>query len=631
MSYEQQPEQTIIHLMQQAVAETLDILAQIKNLGEKPKDYYIARTGATEPFAPQRVAFRFETTPELDMSTKKLISCHRVIKAPPVLYIPYCALQHRAIYNALQELVGETPLNSYASDNLHSFHAVFTHIDVIDDLDAYYKRVRFGIAPQYARTDPNTCTQLGFGPSAISLQGSLEGAPTTLLQVNSFGNLVYFGKDTPLWKVREKIRLSANCYTRLPQQILAMLPQEVLDTQFPHMASKEGNRGLIAYTQTPTAGMLDRQQVIKPGRYLHQHLPYLDDESIKQLTAICAGAAEYQILHTRDADKIAEVYMNGPSSCMSYDEDRFGLLVVDGKFFHPSRVYAHPDSKIELVYMVATDRIVARVLINKATKRYPRIYKADHFARAETLMADYLSNKGYQQDDSALEEQPLLRVSPDRYPNAIICPYIDNGNMGVCIKDDRLIIGGNYSANHASGCLEDYDIQNNYWTCDCCGDEIDGDYDDPTDTIDHNNVCPSCIDEYYTLAYDAAGGCEEYVRDEDTYECISSGRTLHFGNQSAYSSGYCELSDRYYNHREVAPLEECVTTDDGDYVLLDDLDRLDLFFYEDEARPIDDYAVLDGEVVHTNEIDADLHAETAAHGDYPMLSHYTTIAEEDAA
>lgn len=446
--------------------------------------------------------------------------------------------------------------------------------------------------------------------------------------------------DTPLWKVREAARMACNQYDPLPDEVLKVLPREVVENQFPHMAVKEGNAGMIAFTQSPTAGVLDRQQVMRPGRYIRQHCPNLTDQQVKELSAACLGALTAGFHHSTKAEDYARVYINGPSSCMSYgpDDDDWCRLMVGGKFFHPCSIYAHPENDLELVWLEVNKRIVARAVVNKATKQYPRAYGSDSVADSKERMERYLRSLGYTRDHEALAGQKVLKVHPDDYPGAIICPYIDCNNVGVSIRDNHMIIKpGGLQANHETGCLYDYDINSEPgWYCECCGNGFSDDDRWEYDQND-NRICEGCAYEVHTVCQ-VGGQTHRYVYVHGS-ETIHTDRTPGRGGgyvwMDGYSEhfGYVELSHDHYEY-EVADADYCVYCPDrGDYILRDDAGRLGYVIDGDDAYEVDTMAVLDGELVARSDIDDGIHERVyGATNDYhPDLPVYVTREQEEAA
>lgn len=442
---------------------------------------------------------------------------------------------------------------------------------------------------------------------------------------------VPFSPFTPLWKVREAARLQG-LYTPLPESLAEKLGVEVMDTYYPHLATKSSNAGMIAFTQSATAGMLDRQQVIKPGRFLRQHLPDASDEEIKQYAAECLGALSAGIHHSKDPKEFQRIYINGPSSCMAYDQNgkQFGRLKVDGEFFHPARVYAHPENNIEIVWVEVAGRIGARAVINTKKKQFPALYGSDSVSGASRRLRDYLEAKGYEHSDDALDDEKLLLVHTDQ--GAIVCPYIDSGNRGVHIESDCLVVGGSHEANHETGCLHDHDSEDADWYCDDCGDGQD-EYEVRYRTYCDETICESCRSNY-TEAYNAE--TEEYIWVPDYHDDLfveqtpgRRGRQIYMGDGHG---DYRLLTETHYAGAQVAHEDYVVPHEDGDYVLRSDLERFGLFFNNeiDEACEIDEYAVFDDDLVTRSEVPEDAVLCVAENdSDYPMLQVYRSVEEDD--
>ncbi|KII34875.1 hypothetical protein NL64_06330 [Pseudomonas fluorescens] len=463
----------------------------------------------------------------------------------------------------------------------------------------------------------------------------------------------YFRADRPLWQVREEARIRYSAYDQLPAPVLDALDPEKIQHLYPHLPTKPGNAGLIAYTQNATAGVMDRQAVMRAGRFIRQFAKEgTSDEAVKQLTAHAASHLGSQYKHSCEREDYKRVYISGPSSCMSYDETgkSFGKLMVNGEFVHPTEVYAHPENDLELVWMEVNENIVARTIVNKERMQYPRIYAKESVANALNRLQNYLEDLGYAQHDSALVDQKLLKISPDRYPHAILCPYIDSGNLGVYVRDDHLLTGGCENADHESGCLIDYNTsRSSDWCCECC----DTDYDDD-DGYEINDcgdrICQSCADNDHTRAYCTNQQEERYVHEDETvYELVSVNRgTLRYYSHIFFNSdfrdmghyGLVELDTSYYDSNCVALIDDCTRTEDGNWLLTNDLADHDLFFNHetDEACQINDYAVCvdaDGndELVEVSDIDEELFecAPTELDSTYPMLRVYTAIIQGEEA
>lgn len=629
MQHVPQAEQTLLTVLQQGVA---DAVVSIRELSDRLTEFGEV-VSLTMP-----VLHAHDAQP-VDMFSQwfSLMLNHTVPLSIPDRNRPLCRsdnytqrktaymrpviARHRAVINAISDLFDRLPID--ATNRSVEGLAALQRL-AIDDIDAHLNELGMVYGLRYTPGSLTEATHLpGLGVPIYQIDINFKPDPS----------FVNFDHRTPLWRVREQTRLLRGEYNPLPQEILDLLPAEVIESQYPHLASKPGNAGMIAYTQSPVAGQLDRQQVIKAGRYLRQHCPDLTDEQVKQATAVVTASFAAGIHHSRDEKEFERVYRKGPSSCMAYgpNDKGWGKLYVNGEFFHPARVYAHPENDIEIVWLEIGARIGARAVVNTRTKTYPSLYSSDSVAGAGPRLRAYLEGLGYSCDGDALEGQKIRRVSPDCNRNAIICPYIDSGNVGVEVYSDHLIIGGGYEADHATGCLESYNVDNYDWTCDVCD---DGYSDDNScyETNDHGCVCESCISRYYTHAYNPEHDCYTYV---DNSEPFYTDRTPHTHERSVWfgdgMGNYVHLSEEHYSD-EVADRDYCVMTDDDEYILERDAESLGYFDGNDgEWLRIAEYAVLDDELVKRSEVPDDAERlPLVTDSDYPELPVYQSAQEDES-
>lgn len=606
-------EQTLITVLQQAVGNAIEML---RNLADQCKKHVPDCVPVVTAMSPSHfdnpqcafeVKFNVHDSPfSTHNSYLPFITGDHYTHTKRV-FINNLVIRHTAVLNEL-ECLGATA-NSLAS---------FREREIADLSDYFadnHQTLYICALPESMSCSSAALPQLGCEPSAIRF----DSLPAPAMQ---------FTAHTPLWKVREKSR-NASARTPLPDEIQAALGQEVMDTYYPYLATKPGNVGLIAFTQSATAGMLDRQQIIKPGRFLRQHLPDASDEQIKQLAAACLGAMSAGVTHSKDSDDFERVYRQGPSSCMAYGPDgkQFHRLKVNGEFYHPARVYAHPENDIEIVWLEVAGRIGARAVVNTANKQYPALYGSDSVAGAHKRLLAYLEGLGYTHDDQALDGQKLRKVYTDN--GAIICPYIDSGNRGVYIEDDHLMVGGECEANHETGCLHDHDNNEPDWHCDCCGDG-QSDSDDRYNTIDDEYVCCDCANQHYSYVFVTDTGTHEYVSDNENFHTDLSPRNnkgkVYIGNGL---DEYQELDSRWY-HNAVCHDDYCIETADGDYILIDDMERHGYFNADDGyAELIEEYAIFDDELVKRGDVPGDaVLCPLDTDRSYPMLPVFQA-AEQD--
>lgn len=297
---------------------------------------------------------------------------------------------------------------------------------------------------------------------------------------------------------------------QLPLDVVQQLPIDVVMTHLPAMLRTRP--GYIRYLARPEHLSDNRWTIVKAGRFLRRHCPQLSDEDVKQLTSAITGACtEYKLEFTAagDADKIADVYRHGPNSCQSgYMPYSHGNIRVDGEFYAPVRIYAHPENNLRLAYLVNSDgQYAARAWVNLKTMTHNTVYAStDTFHGSDFVMHTFLSEAGYSHyGEETMRGEVLLKVDTDC--GAIICPYIDPQNLGVDIYDDHLEVGGHHSANYETGCLEGYDPEGNGSHCDRCeGRYHEDDLRYVEDT--EESVCADCLSEDFVWA--EVGGYFEY-------------------------------------------------------------------------------------------------------------------------
>lgn len=549
------------------------------------------------------------------------------------IYTNRMVARHPAIVMACQDLqraVGRT-------GNQTSFDRLARAV-IMDYVDWQRATFRFGCSNIDSSADYRSLPHLNRGLSNLAM---MEPYATTN------GNRVVFDIDTPLWQVRERVRL-INTYEALPQAVIDALPATIIETQVPHLATKPGNTGLVAFTQSPVAGELDRQQVIKPGRYLRQHCPDLSDEQIKQLVAECQAKLNVQFNISNKLEDFVRVYSEGPSSCMGYSIEggapkNWSFTRTGGKLVHPVSVYAYPGNNIAIAWLEANGRIGARAILNTQRQRWVRMYGSDSVKNASERLGDWLREQGYRNDTSCLIGEKIAKIHTDR--GGYVCPYIDGDDQSVSIQEDHLLIGEGRDrrcADHSTGCLD----SGNSWECTCCGDGYD---EDESYTLDYwdNRVCDSCLESEYVEVANGRSG-DTFWHNVSNYTNMTIYSTRHARESFAscdyvyFSSGvpgsYVELSEAYYDCDDyfeatyIADLEDCIADEDGDYLLTEDVGDHDLFVHPDGvACKIDNYCIVDGEVMENDEVDFDTVEQCSNRTSYLMLDAYISIADDEEA
>lgn len=231
------------------------------------------------------------------------------------------------------------------------------------------------------------------------------------------------------WRIREQARLLTGYYTPVPWSHVL----EPIDGHFVHMSLE--NPMLVAYTRNDSKGEQDLQTPMKPGRYLAQFYPSLAPHTVRDLQSGILRDAELKFAVT--ADEIEDIYVRGPSSCMSHEASFF-----DGPC-HPVRVYG--DSDIQLAYVTGShDRPTARSLVWPATKSHSRIYGD------ECLLTHLLEAAGYERH--SLKGARIRRIpgEEDNESNFVL-PYLDDARSFDIIDEQWLRIGGDLDGTSTNG------------------------------------------------------------------------------------------------------------------------------------------------------------------------------------
>lgn len=230
--------------------------------------------------------------------------------------------------------------------------------------------------------------------------------------------------QTEFWKLREQVRILGNGENRLVNfmpnySVLA----NTMETEYFARLAEDGKQ--IAFTPSDEFGRQDRQITMKLGRFLtrymaKQHEQLQDNERVKEIVAQWNYMTSPPELHvTNDRHEIANIYENGPSSCMG--QKTFTQLGC-----HPCEAYAGPDTVLGYI-MDQNDHITARAVIrtDREPHQYVRIY--GDIAR----MAQALKEVGITHAADGLAGARLLKLpfeQRDGYKaTTLVVPYLDGG------------------------------------------------------------------------------------------------------------------------------------------------------------------------------------------------------------
>lgn len=364
------------------------------------------------------------------------------------------------------------------------------------------------------------------------------------------------------WKEREASRLKDGTYTLCPWAGEAWW--EAIQERYNHFAHvSDKKKGLIAFTSSNAQGLLDRHEVMLPGRYLSefgQHMNLAREylwNYVPTGTNVHGGqvdtlrlellAQDFTLKHgSRSVLQFAEtgeqmeyVYIHGPNSCMSLRADQYVGSC------HPVRVYAAGDLKLAYLTSHSGDEnaqeehITARALVWPERKAVGRVY-GDVYTLKALLKAE-----GYdvsQDNWYSLEGAKLLKIEAT---HGYVMPYIDGSHTYSTHDDPKFFMlgGGENSAGYTSGVdydPDDYEENNDEDSgamCERCEETYDP--DDGVRVIvgrlggafDHVEVwCNRCY-ENHTYVCDASGNL---YSDEVDNILTGEGRTISTNNADYY-------------------------------------------------------------------------------------------------
>jgi|GEM_PF-5198414 len=279
------------------------------------------------------------------------------------------------------------------------------------------------------------------------------------------------------WVTYEKSYNPVYTSSRLPVWVAEPFWENNLnihDTHCIHTISNRGS-GLLRYIDSNEKGQKGIYTTIRAGRYLTKFFSnILTEQEIAfyaewQISGIRASEytddSQYPLLFAKTSDEIVDVYINGPSSCMSYAQDKFRSCSK-----HPVSVYGAGDLAIAYIKdKRRSSKIIARVLVWPENKIYGRIYpnvgswREDGFSsqsdaeNAGKSLEARLRKLGYKSltsDKKGFEGARLLKI-PSLICDFYHMPYLDRDYR---VDDDndffRMNLTGKYTGGNTSGIIE---------------------------------------------------------------------------------------------------------------------------------------------------------------------------------
>ena len=358
------------------------------------------------------------------------------------------------------------------------------------------------------------------------------------------------------------------------------ISDHVAPLTFPHYSAQEP--GQVAFQPIdPSYREADRQIRTKPGRYLNKFLD-LDSDQVRRCVSIENGDKSVQLKFAKTVEEFTNVYLRGPSSCMSHSIDWYDASASTGRL--PVSILANGD--IEVAYLELDNGIIpARAIVVQSDMEMLDVYcNNDAMDGARGELQSRLLDAGYSYNSTALVHQKIERI-PINGDDVFVCPYIDCGGLPVIDTGDYLQIchsdEGDMTADYQSGVC-----QNNQKYCNNCEDNHDG---EETYVEDVGDVCENCLDNDYVHAY-CGHGHDRYIHHDDAIFIDSMGEWYrHTGDTLRFYNIYkCHVTDEYYH------TDDLVTCDVSDEYIHQD----EAVHIGDDVYVNDEYAVYSDHLGH---------------------------------
>ena len=329
---------------------------------------------------------------------------------------------------------------------------------------------------------------------------------------------------------------------------------------FPHYSAQEP--GQVAFQPIdPVMREADRQIRTKPGRYLNKFLD-LDSDQVRKCVSIENGDRSVQLKFAKTVEEFTNVYLRGPSSCMSHGIGWYDASASTGRL--PVSIFANGD--IEVAYLELDGGIIpARVLVVQSSMEMLDVYcNNDAMDGARGALLSQLRDAGYSFNSTALVGQKIERIPIDG-DDVFVCPYIDCGGLPVSDTGDYLQIchesEGEMIADYQTGVC-----RSNSKHCDHC----EQDHDSQTEYVeDVGDVCEGCIENEFVYAY--CRGNERFINREEAIFVESMGE-WYLGTTQVleyYNIYICSVTDEYYHTDDLVTCQvsnEYVHEDEVSYI-----------------------------------------------------------------
>ena len=363
-----------------------------------------------------------------------------------------------------------------------------------------------------------------------------------------------------LWRFRDEMRFKNNVWK--DSLLLSILyDNKVSIPSFLLAHQSIDDPTLVAFTPSEDMGRMDRQRRMKIGKFVRAYGKSYETGSdpsnaqIEQISYAWREALQDPVFVV--GMKLADFRFcywqakKRPSSCMSKPISDF-----ESYPHHPTDVYAFGD--VGIAYLKQGETVLARALINPKTCTYSRVYGIE--GRGRDDLESKLHVAGYRKDQDCLLGCKLAKLENEN--GDIVAPFIDFVPR-IEEHDDYLLVSDNgdlIAENHCSGLLYKDDRR----VCDDCGDRV-GENQIHYSTHMDRHICESCLNDY-VFTRTGRWGSDWASLDE----CIETEDGEYILADVAENLGYVEVTDQDGNEIWVdSSVTETVEDENGDRILKD--------------------------------------------------------------
>ncbi len=308
------------------------------------------------------------------------------------------------------------------------------------------------------------------------------------------------------WHEREQSRFDCGKYIKVPWYSCDI---PLASFHYAHISLSDP--GKVAYTPSDEYGIADRQNRVRPGRYLQQFAADVLSAEVIERYTVSVRAFTGKLQLSTSADEICAIYASGESSCMGRKPVSFFNGRTGG--VHPVEAYGDSPS-LAVAYLGTPQASIARCVVWPAKQVYTRTY-------GDSALTSVLQASGYVYGNLDGAKIRAIPIDGDEDNDLYLMPYVD-GALSAKLDGDYFTLlnrsNGGYDVRVQTGICgsgsSDSDEDEPYYTCSNCDTQIDEDEMYCESCNDSHETCESCESETFNNDFTRIGDssyCDDCV------------------------------------------------------------------------------------------------------------------------